>query len=260
MLVSIVFSLPVFAQPRLSAVLGTETDLLQVIPANENLTYRSDQFVQSTKQRRQFEGTTETTRQQNLLRQVSTNPYSVTTLSMNSSVRFGNVESRFKEPETIKRLGYDQIVTGFNGREVLSRKLDNNREVSSHRWQAETNSVDGDTIVILLRTLSSRANVQSFKAQVFTKWDGGNYEMEFIRNRLKNILDQQRQIPFPSQMRSLLQRNPEAIIWSMGLTGPAALFFPHKFYFVFEDVAPFRFLATWGGPPEGASFTWLVAP
>lgn len=249
-----------FAQPRLMAILGSETELLQIFPAEEKLTYRTDQFVQSTNQRRQFEGTIETTRQQNTLRQLASNPNSSTTLSLEGTVRFGSVENRFRDPEAVKRLGYDRIVTRLSGRELRSQKFENGREVGNHRWQMENNAVDGDMIAILLRTLSSRPSIQTFLAQVFTKWDGGNYEMQFTREKLKTVIERERQTPFPAAMRRFLNQFPDAVSWSMGLTGPAALFFPHKFYFVFEESAPHRLLGTWGGPPERSSFTWLVSP
>jgi len=248
-----------YSQARLSSVIGTEADLILTFPEEEMLTYRTDQFVQSTNQRRQFEGSVQSSRQQNTYRQTSNNPNSQTSLTINNTVRFGQVETRFKDAEAIKRLGYDQLLTRQVGNQVRAQKMENGREIQNHNWQIEANAIDGDLIAILLRGLTARRRLTSFLAQVFTKWDGGNYEMAFSSETLRSLLERERQINFPPAMRQLLQQNPNAVAWSMGLTGPASFFFPHKFYFVFEQEAPHRLLATWGGPPERANYTWLIS-
>lgn len=246
------------AQARLASVIGSESELLQLFPEQETITYRTDQFHQPTNQRRQFEGTVRTSRQLNTLQQSSSNPYSSTVVTANGSVRFGRIENRLRDEEAIRRLGYDAMVTSRTGNQVRTQKLENGREVKLHTWTIDPNTVDGDMIPVLLRVLTAQRRLGSFLAQVLTKWDGGSYEMQFQSETVGNLLARERQLAFPPPMRQLLTQRPDAVVWSMGLTGPASLFFPHRFYFVYEQEQPHRLLGSWGGPPDRASYTWLT--
>lgn len=245
-----------WGQQRLGTLLRSEADLLALLPEREESHFQTDQFHQPTENRRRYRGSSTWSREGTTLRQSTTSPQSTQNLSAQGSIRFGRVENRFLDDQAVQRLGFDTITTVASGQQVRARKLLQGREIQTHTWNVGADSVDGDFIPILLRALTLRGENRAFLAQVLTKWDGGQYEMLFTPERLSEVLTRERTTRFPPALRQILTANPQAICWSMGLTGPASFFFPHKFYFVFDPAQQGRLLATWGGPPDRANFTW----
>ena len=40
------------------------------------------------------------------------------------------------------------------------------------------------------------------------------------------------------------------IVFETAVQGIGSFFYPHKHYYIFQSKPPYRFIATWGGPPE----------
>lgn len=172
-----------------------------------------------------------------------------------ADLRLLNSEMAVLTSEDAVRIGFDRRVAAYDPEEeqyvlvyYLEDKLQSTREIRLREQATEI-----EVLGLHLQALLNQGRTD-FHGRLLDLNSPGKMQLDsriLTDKQIKDLANQKKMAP---QVRSLLEKREEIIVFSIGYDGFLRFFFPTRFYVVLENTAPYRILSYWAGSGERLRF------
>lgn len=164
-----------------------------------------------------------------------------------------NSQLIYKNEADIKNLGYDKRVTVFypEEREIVLQVLTEGQVLYSKDIKLENNTYDLESFGFFVQALQLKG-FNRFRGKVINMSNGQQIKVEMKQLSEESLQKLLAKKQLPEQIRNL---DPNVhYYYEMGVRDWNRIFFPYKFYLIFEREAPFYVTAFWGEHPRYTTF------
>lgn len=165
----------------------------------------------------------------------------------------------FKDQDLIKLVGHDKRVTSAeqSQKSISIEYYLNNRQKNVKKITCDQNTVDTDILLFYLHGRLLDGN-DRFNTSLITKSSGMKVNAGF---RLITTSDLQKLSPeynFPPIMKKIIDQKVDRYVYIMELNGIEKVFYPYRYYYVYDKEAPHNLIAYWGGSVKLAEYAYII--
>jgi hypothetical protein len=162
---------------------------------------------------------------------------------------------RNKEGKLIKTLGHDKRVTKLDPEkqriEIAYYRGDKLKETKEITYAPGL--LDSDILFLYLQQ-KLLMGIRNFQGSVLQKARGIRVNAGFKLYQVNDFEELAPEYDFPAVFKDRTKYDQDVYVYVMQLTGILKVFYPHKYYYAYENTYPYNLLAYWGGEPGMAEF------
>lgn len=164
-----------------------------------------------------------------------------------------------QEGKLIKALGHDKRVTKMNPekQQIEIEYYRGNKLKKTKEFTYGSELLDSDILFLYLQQKLLQGR-RDFKGSVLQKARGIKVNAEFKLFQVNDFEKLAPEYDFPAVLTDRTKYNHNVYVYVMQLTGILKIFYPHKYYYAYENTHPYNLLAYWGGEPGMAEFHFFA--
>lgn len=176
-----------------------------------------------------------------------------------NSFKLKNSVFTFKSKDLIKLVGHDKRVTNAEqSQKLMSIKYYlNDRQKDVKMITCDANTVDSDILLFYLQGKLLEGN-EKFNITLISKGSGMKVNAAFRLTTASDFLKLSPEYEFPADLKKISGESPERYVYVMELSGVAKIFFPYKYYYVYDKENPHSLIAYWGGPVKNGEYAYKL--
>ncbi len=174
-------------------------------------------------------------------------------IKLNEAARLRSYSIECLSSELIKAAGYDRMSVDVEGGSLAIKSHMNGKQKIDKKKNVSPAVLDMQCMNQTLQAMLQSGIAASFKTDVHIQ-GGDVYRMKFELMESSDPLLLSAKYDYPDAFKQAIKPGRSYRVYVLSLEPPAALVFPHRFYFVYDTQRDHSFCAYWGGKPDEAEF------